>query len=125
MAPIRAALGVRTVFNIMGPLVNPAQPPLHVIGAYSLEVARLMADTLAGHPLPVMLDDGLLVTVNSDDPAYFGGYIDANYQAIREQCGITPGQLETLALNSFDASFVDDSRRQAWKQEVRAAFATE
>jgi adenine deaminase len=70
-----------------------------------------------------MLDEGLLVTVNSDDPAYFGGYIDANYQAIREQCAITPGQLETLALNSFDASFIDDSRRQAWKQEVREAFA--
>jgi anthranilate phosphoribosyltransferase len=51
VAPIRAALGVRTVFNILGPLVNPAQPPLHLIGAYSLEVARLMADTLAGLPL--------------------------------------------------------------------------
>jgi adenosine deaminase len=79
--------------------------------------------TLADHPLPVMLDEGLLVTVNSDDPAYFGGYIDTNYAAIREQCAITPAQLETLALNSFDASFVDDSRRQAWKQEVREAFA--
>ena len=46
VAPIRAALGVRTVFNILGPLVNPAQPPLHLIGAFSLEVARLIADTL-------------------------------------------------------------------------------
>ena len=51
VAPIRAALGVRTVFNILGPLVNPAQPPLHLIGAYSVEVARLMADTLAGLPI--------------------------------------------------------------------------
>jgi anthranilate phosphoribosyltransferase len=51
VAPIRAALGVRTVFNILGPLVNPAQPPLHLIGAYSLDVARLMADTLAGLPI--------------------------------------------------------------------------
>ncbi|HXZ59212.1 MAG TPA: anthranilate phosphoribosyltransferase [Steroidobacteraceae bacterium] len=51
VAPIRAALGVRTVFNILGPLVNPAQPPLHLIGAYSLGVARLMADTLAGLPI--------------------------------------------------------------------------
>ena len=51
VAPIRAALGVRTVFNILGPLVNPAQPPLHLIGAYSLEIARLMADTLAGLPI--------------------------------------------------------------------------
>jgi adenosine deaminase len=79
-------------------------------------------DTLADHPLPVMLDEGLLVTVNSDDPPYFGGYIDANYAAVREQFALTPGQLETLALNSFDAAFIDDSRRQAWKHEVREAF---
>ena len=51
VAPIRAALGVRTVFNILGPLVNPAQPPLHLIGAYSLSVAQLMAETLAGLPI--------------------------------------------------------------------------
>jgi anthranilate phosphoribosyltransferase len=48
VAPVRAAMGVRTVFNILGPLANPAQPPLHVIGAYSREVAKLMAQTLAG-----------------------------------------------------------------------------
>jgi adenosine deaminase len=81
-------------------------------------------DTLADHPLPAMLDEGLLVTVNSDDPPYFGGYVDANYAAIRDQCGITQDQLETLALNSFDAAFIDDTRRQAWKQEVREAFAS-
>jgi anthranilate phosphoribosyltransferase len=51
VAPIRSALGVRTVFNILGPLVNPAQPPLHLVGAFSLEVARLMADTFAGLPI--------------------------------------------------------------------------
>jgi anthranilate phosphoribosyltransferase len=50
IAPIRAALGIRTVFNILGPLVNPAQPPFHLVGAYSLEIARLIADTLAGLP---------------------------------------------------------------------------
>jgi anthranilate phosphoribosyltransferase len=48
IAPVRQALGVRTVFNILGPLTNPAEPPFHVIGAYSVEVAELMAQTLAG-----------------------------------------------------------------------------
>jgi anthranilate phosphoribosyltransferase len=48
VAPLRQALGVRTVFNILGPLTNPAAPPFHVIGAFSLEVAELMAGTLAG-----------------------------------------------------------------------------
>ncbi len=76
-------------------------------------VCLRVVDTLADHPLPVMLDEGLLVTINSDDPPYFGGYVDANYAAIREQCAVTPGQLETLALNSFDASFIDDSRPSA------------
>ena len=51
IAPVRAALGVRTVFNILGPLCNPAEPAYHVIGAYSLEVARLMAEALAGLPI--------------------------------------------------------------------------
>ncbi len=48
IAPVRQALGVRTVFNILGPLTNPAAPPFHLIGAYSADVAALMADALAG-----------------------------------------------------------------------------
>jgi anthranilate phosphoribosyltransferase len=48
IAPVRGALGVRTVFNILGPLTNPAKPPLHLIGAFDLPTARLMADALAG-----------------------------------------------------------------------------
>ncbi len=51
IAPVRAALGVRTVFNILGPLANPAAPPYHVIGAYSEAMAALMAETLAGMPI--------------------------------------------------------------------------
>jgi adenosine deaminase len=86
-------------------------------------VCLRVVDTLADHPLPQMLKQGIVATVNSDDPPYFGGYVDANYAAIRDHCGITPDQMETLALNSFDAAFIDDSRRQQWKQEVREAFA--
>lgn len=48
VAPIRKALGVRTIFNILGPLTNPAQPPFGVIGAFSLDAARLMADAISG-----------------------------------------------------------------------------
>jgi anthranilate phosphoribosyltransferase len=51
IAPIRAALGVRTVFNILGPLTNPAEPRYHVIGAFSADTARLMAEALAGMPI--------------------------------------------------------------------------
>jgi anthranilate phosphoribosyltransferase len=51
VAAVRAALGVRTIFNILGPLTNPAEPPYHLIGAFSLEVAELIAHTLAGMPM--------------------------------------------------------------------------
>jgi anthranilate phosphoribosyltransferase len=46
--PVRQALGVRTVFNVLGPLSNPAEPAYHLLGAYDVDVAALMADTLAG-----------------------------------------------------------------------------
>jgi adenosine deaminase len=68
-------------------------------------------DRLEDHPLPAMLDAGLLVTVNSDDPSYFGGYVEDNFQGLRTALGLTDGQLVLLARNSFLASFVDDARR--------------
>ncbi len=48
VAAVRAALGVRTIFNILGPLTNPATPPFHLIGAFSMEIARLIAETMSG-----------------------------------------------------------------------------
>ena len=48
IAPVRGALGIRTVFNLLGPLSNPAEPPYHLIGAYDLDAAQLMAEALAG-----------------------------------------------------------------------------
>lgn len=51
VVPIRGALSVRTVFNVLGPLTNPAAPPFQLIGAYSKDAAKLMADTLSGMPL--------------------------------------------------------------------------
>lgn len=51
IAPVRTALGVRTIFNILGPLTNPAAPPFHLIGAFSREVAELLAHTIAGMPI--------------------------------------------------------------------------
>lgn len=51
VVPVRGAMGVRTVFNLLGPLTNPAAPPYQVIGAFSVGVARLMAEALAGLPV--------------------------------------------------------------------------
>ncbi|MFF8989919.1 adenosine deaminase [Streptomyces sp. NPDC014983] len=79
-------------------------------------------DTLADHPLPAMLDAGLLCTVNSDDPAYFGGYANDNFQAVRESLGLTEERLRELARNSFVASFLEDDeeRRARYLAEVDA-----
>ncbi|WP_326823494.1 adenosine deaminase [Streptosporangium sp. NBC_01756] len=72
-----------------------------------LSNVRLRAfPSLRDHILPAMLDEGLVVTVNSDDPAYFGGYVEDNYRALREELGMTDTQLDQIARNSFDASFV-------------------
>jgi adenosine deaminase len=62
-------------------------------------------DTLADHSLPAMLDAGLLVTINSDDPAYFGGYVGDNYRAVATQFGFDDDVLAGLAAASLRASF--------------------
>ncbi|MFL1432966.1 MULTISPECIES: adenosine deaminase [unclassified Nocardiopsis] len=78
-----------------------------------LSNVRLRAvDTMADHPLPALMDAGLLVTVNSDDPAYFGGYVDDNYQALADHLHLTQEQLRTLARNSFEASFLPHARKK-------------
>ena len=82
-----------------------------------------VVDDIAAHPLKRMLDRGLLVTVNSDDPAYFGGYVNDNYIAAAEALGLDRGDLARLARNSFEASWLDPSARAARIAEVEAAAA--
>lgn len=62
-------------------------------------------DRMRDHPLRTMLDRGLKVTINSDDPAYFGGYIAENYAAVAEGLGFSREELERIARNSFESSF--------------------
>jgi adenosine deaminase len=88
-----------------------------------LSNVRLRAvDALKDHPLPAMLDAGLLCTVNSDDPAYFGGYADDNFDAVRKTLGLSEDRLRELARNSFLASFLehDEERRARYLAEVEA-----
>lgn len=76
--------------------------------------------SLAEHPLPALLDAGLLVSIHSDDPAYFGGYVEDNFRAIAEQFSLDAEALAQLAKNSFVSSFVDQGRRD----ELLAAVDT-
>jgi adenosine deaminase len=75
---------------------------------------------IARHPLPELVGEGLLVTVNSDDPAYFGGYAGDNFAAIREGLGLSPDVLRQLAANSFEASFLDKPRKAALLAELQS-----
>ncbi len=84
-------------------------------------VALRAVGSLAEHMLPTMLAEGIKATINSDDPAYFGGYIDANYAAARSEMGLSDDQLVTLARNSFDACFGTEQQRAQWQVELAAA----
>jgi adenosine deaminase len=67
--------------------------------------------SLRDHVLPQMLDAGLLVTINSDDPAYFGGYVEDNFAAIERDLGVSEAALQGLAENSFRAAFLTEDLR--------------
>jgi adenosine deaminase len=80
-------------------------------------------DTLADHPLPALLEAGIVATVNSDDPAYFGGYVEDNYAALRETLGFDDATLARLARNSVTASFLPVERKGALLAEIDAWLA--
>lgn len=73
---------------------------------------------LEDHTLPRMIESGLVVTLNSDDPAYFGGYIAANYIATQAALGFTRDQMIALAANSIEASFLDDAPKRSLLAEL-------
>ena len=75
---------------------------------------------LSLHPIKRALDARLLVTVNSDDPSYFGGYVNENYKAVAAAVGLDAADVVKLAQNSVVASFVDDERKQVLLDKVNA-----
>ena len=79
--------------------------------------------SLQAHPLRRMMDAGLTCTVNSDDPAYFGGYAGENLEATAKALALSDAQIVALARNSFDASFIDDALRRRYQSEIDAATA--
>ena len=77
-----------------------------------------VVDDLRRHPLRTMMDRGLLVSVNSDDPAYFGGYANENYVAMQQALGLSHEDLAQLARNSFEAAFLMVEEKQALLRRV-------
>jgi adenine deaminase len=84
-----------------------------------------VVDEMSNHPIGRMLDLGLKATVNSDDPAYFGGYVNANYQALAASGIVNRAQMITLARNSFTGSFLakDDIARHLAEVDAYASVA--
>jgi adenine deaminase len=81
---------------------------------HKLRVVKNLKD----HPLKKMMKKGLNVTVNSDDPAYFGGYLNENYSAIAEALDLSKEEIGSIAKNSFNASFLTDADKALLNQKV-------
>jgi adenosine deaminase len=83
--------------------------------------ALRVIDRMADSPVGRMLDVGLSVTVNSDDPAYFGGYMNANFEAVAEGLKLSGDAVVQLAKNSFTGSFLPEAEKAHWCAAVEAA----
>jgi adenosine deaminase len=115
--------GVRAIESpaLMARLAK-ARVPLTVCPLSNVKLC--VVDDLAKHPLPQLLDAGLAVTINSDDPAYFGGYVNDNLQALfaaLPQWGAR--EAHQLLRNSLEASFAPQPQRDAWVAALDAEFA--
>ena len=78
--------------------------------------------TLAQHNLKTMLDAGIVATVNSDDPAYFGGYVNENFTQTFAALGMNSGHAYQLARNSFNAAFLDATAKRDYIDRLDACF---
>jgi len=94
------------------------QIPLTVcpLSNVKLRVFQKMGD----HNLKRMLDQGVCVTINSDDPAYFGGYMNENFIAAQEGVGLSRMDLVKICENSINAAFLDPERKKVLKDELEA-----
>lgn len=84
-------------------------------------LALKVIDRIGESPVKTMLDAGLSATVNSDDPAYFGGYINANFEAVADGLALAPGDIVRLAKNSFAGSFLPGADKARWIDKVEEA----
>jgi adenosine deaminase len=92
------------------------QIPLTVCPLSNLKL-KVVTD-LKQHPLKKMLDAGLLATVNCDDPAYFGGYVNENFLAVSKALNLTKEEILLLARNSFEASFLGNEKKKTMIERV-------
>ncbi len=98
------------------------QIPLTLCPLSNLEL-KVVQD-LKEYPASKMLDKNLLITINSDDPAYFGGYLNENYIALTNNLSLTPDQIKQLAINSFKGSWLNEVEKNKWISEMEQLIPT-
>jgi len=96
--------------------LNKSRIPLTVCPLSNTKLC--VFDDMSEHNVLQMLEQGVCVTVNSDDPAYFGGYMTENFVALASSLNMTENQARQLVLNSIEASFVDDARKQVMQHKL-------
>ncbi|WP_084050427.1 adenosine deaminase [Aquimarina macrocephali] len=101
-------------------LLAGLQIPLTLCPLSNLELKVI--DDLKKYPLPEMMDRGLLITINSDDPAYFGGYMNENYIGITQALNLSKKQITELVKNSFKASWLSDKEKEEKIIQVEEYF---
>lgn len=92
--------------------------PLTVCPQSNLRLA--VVKDMAGHPIRAMLEKGLNVCINSDDPAYFGGYMNENYHALIDAVGLGRDEIFQLTINGFESSFLDAEEKQVHLDRIEA-----
>lgn len=92
--------------------------PLTVCPLSNLKLC--VVDDMQQHNIRRLLQQGVHVTVNSDDPSYFGGYMNDNFIAIAEALDLSNEELKQLAINSFEASFITDTEKEQWINQIGA-----
>lgn len=95
--------------------------PLTVCPLSNLKLC--VVNSMKGHPILTMLEEGLCATVNSDDPAYFGGYLYENYAALIEEAHLSKEGLRQLARNGFIGSWMDETQKQIYLDQLDTIFA--
>lgn len=107
--------------TLVGRLVSQKTP----LTVCPLSNVRLhVVDDIAHHPLLRMLDRGLKVTVNSDDPAYFGGYVNENYRAVSNALGLGRDEIAAIVRNGIEASLMPEPDKARLRAEIDRVLAS-
>ncbi len=102
--------------QLMARLINEKMP-LTVCPLSNLKLC--VVKDMKDHNIRRLLQKDVHVTVNSDDPSYFGGYMNDNFFAIQQALDLTNDELKKLAINSFEASFISDEEKKKWIAEIK------